>query len=486
MNNYPAMLKWISQVGATIGEGKVKRTKIVLFYLVLISVSSFLIACNRVRNSSSGDTVANTGNNTATTPSTRITPNTETTPSKFGAIPDTVNIPSGYPIEPPVDLDFPDMPAIAPGSQNIPGISPNTTGRAIAPGGAVPNQTSILPRMPTTPNSQINQRIPSSTIGRATVPNRTVIPNQPSTPAGVPSTPSQDFSTVARTPVSSGVTVPNQPSAPAGVPSTPSQDFSTVARTPVSSATTVPQKTSLPPVIPTTRSSTIPPRQAYTTPRIPTARVQPKRTSTTAKSSQNREMNYSQQSISDANAVVRGLVVARREGQIKPYTRTWRKTQDAIALLRRGKTRQEAATRAKVPMPLLTQLIEWGDNQPTITPSLLASRVKPSEDTSVATKSSPIQEVTYSQQSISDANAVVRGLVVARREGKIKPYTRTWRKTQDAIILLRRGKTRQEAATRAKVPMPLLTQLIEWGQNQPNIGSVMNIQNSQSSSEQVR
>jgi hypothetical protein len=454
MNNYPAMLKWISQVGATIGEGKVKRTKIVLFYLVLISVSSFLIACNRVRNSSSGDTVANTGNNTATTPSTRITPNTETTPSKFGAIPDTVNIPSGYPIEPPVDLDFPDMPAIAPGSQNIPGISPNTTGRAIAPGGAVPNQTSILPRMPTTPNSQINQRIPSSTIGRATVPNRTVIPNQPSTPAGVPST--------------------------------PSQDFSTVARTPVSSATTVPQKTSLPPVIPTTRSSTIPPRQAYTTPRIPTARVQPKRTSTTAKSSPNREINYSQQSISDANAVVRGLVVARREGQIKPYTRTWRKTQDAIALLRRGKTRQEAATRAKVPMPLLTQLIEWGDNQPTITPSLLASRVKPSEDTSVATKSSPIQEVTYSQQSISDANAVVRGLVVARREGKIKPYTRTWRKTQDAIILLRRGKTRQEAATRAKVPMPLLTQLIEWGQNQPNIGSVMNIQNSQSSSEQVR
>ncbi|MFQ4145850.1 hypothetical protein [Chlorogloeopsis sp. ULAP02] len=320
-----------------------KRTKNALFYLVLISVSSCLIACNRVRNNSSAPVpdTGNATNNSATTPSTRITPNPERTSSKFETIPDTVNIPSGYPIDPPVDLEFPNMPPIAPGSQNIPGVSPNTTGRAIAPGGAVPNQTSILPRMPTTPNqayttpnTQIIPRLPSSNINRASVPSRTVIPSQPSPPV---------------------------------LPNLPSQATRTVARTPVSSATTVP------PVIPTTSSraftppsSTIPSRQIYTTPKIPTARVQPKRTSTTAKSSPSQEVQYSQESISDANAVVRGLVVARREGKIKPHTRTWRQTQDAIILLRRGKTRQEAATRAKVPMSLLTQLIEWGQNQPNI------------------------------------------------------------------------------------------------------------------------
>ncbi|MDM9379117.1 ABC transporter ATP-binding protein [Chlorogloeopsis sp. ULAP01] len=447
-----------------------KRTKNVLFYLVLIVVSSYLIACNRVRNSSSGNIAADTSdaaNNSATTPNTTITPNTARTPGKFDTIPDTVNIPSGYPIDPPVDLEFPNMPPIAPGNQNIPGVSPNISDRAIVPGRAVPNQTSILPRMPTTPsqayttpNNQIIPRLPSSNINRASVPSRAIIPSQPSPPVS---------------------------------PGTPSQSSTNVARTPISSATTVPPRTSIPPVIPTTPSRaftppsrTIPSRQAYTTPKTPAARVQPKRASTTAKSTSSQEVQYSQQSISDANAVVRGLVVARREGKIKPYTRTWRQTQDAIILLRRGKTRQEAATKAKVPMSLLTQLIEQGNNQPTIASSLLASEVKPPEDTSIVTKSSPIQEVNYSQQSISDANAVVRGLVVARREGKIKPYTRTWRQTQDAIILLRRGKTRQEAATKAKVPMSLLTQLIEWGQNQPNIGSVMNLQNSQPLSEQVR
>jgi hypothetical protein len=155
-----------------------------------------------------------------------------------------------------------------------------------------------------------------------------------------------------------------------------------------------------------------------------------------------------------------GLVVAKHEGQIKPYTSTWRKSQDAISLLRRGKTRQEAAQRAGIPLPLLTQLIEWGENRPT--------RVKSVESTSIAAASSSSTEAAkYPQQAINDANAVAFGLVVAKHEGQIKPNTSTWRKAQDAISLLRRGKTRQEAAQRAGIPMPLLTQLIEWGQKRP-------------------
>jgi hypothetical protein len=153
------------------------------------------------------------------------------------------------------------------------------------------------------------------------------------------------------------------------------------------------------------------------------------------------------------------LVVAKHEGQIKPYTSTWRKSQDTISLLRRGKTRQEAAQRAGIPLPLLTQLIEWGENRPT--------RVKSVESTSIAASSSSTEAAKYPQQAINDANAVAFGLVVAKHEGQIKPNTSTWRKAQDAISLLRRGKTRQEAAQRAGIPMPLLTQLIEWGQKRP-------------------
>ncbi|MCX7596742.1 MAG: hypothetical protein N2235_23960, partial [Fischerella sp.] len=119
----------------------------------------------------------------------------------------------------------------------------------------------------------------------------------------------------------------------------------------------------------------------------------------------------------------------------------------------------------------------------TTTPSSLpAARVKPVDRHTSITASSPsIPEVNDSkqsllEQSIDDANAVVRGLVIARREGKIKPYSRTWRRSQDAIALLRQGKTRQVAASRAKLPMSVLMQLIEWGQNRPIPENISNLQ----------
>jgi|GEM_PF-3882150 len=85
----------------------------------------------------------------------------------------------------------------------------------------------------------------------------------------------------------------------------------------------------------------------------------------------------------------------------------------------------------------------------------------------VAANSSSTQNTHYLQQAIEDANATAFGLVVAMHKGQINLYSSTWRKAQDAIILLRQGKTRQEAARRAGISMPIIAQLIEWGKNRP-------------------
>jgi hypothetical protein len=67
-------------------------------------------------------------------------------------------------------------------------------------------------------------------------------------------------------------------------------------------------------------------------------------------------------------------------------------------------------------------------------------------------------------KAISNASAATRGLVIAKRTGQIKLNTTMWKKTQSAIVLLRRGMKPDDAANRANVPLPLLTQLIIWGQ----------------------
>ncbi|MBX9256229.1 hypothetical protein H1Q63_20235 [Desmonostoc muscorum CCALA 125] len=62
----------------------------------------------------------------------------------------------------------------------------------------------------------------------------------------------------------------------------------------------------------------------------------------------------------DANAVVAGLAVANRNGQIKSGSTTWKKAQDAIRLLRQGKSREEAVSRSGISQAVFNQLIEWG------------------------------------------------------------------------------------------------------------------------------
>lgn len=64
----------------------------------------------------------------------------------------------------------------------------------------------------------------------------------------------------------------------------------------------------------------------------------------------------------------------------------------------------------------------------------------------------------------NDANALAFGLAEAGRKNKVKPGSATWNKVQDAIKLLRRGKTRDEAISLSKVDKDIFHQLLEWGQ----------------------
>ena len=61
----------------------------------------------------------------------------------------------------------------------------------------------------------------------------------------------------------------------------------------------------------------------------------------------------------DANALAFGLAEAGRKGQVKPGSTTWNKVQDAIKLLRRGKTRDEAISLSQVDKTTFDQLLEW-------------------------------------------------------------------------------------------------------------------------------
>jgi hypothetical protein len=65
----------------------------------------------------------------------------------------------------------------------------------------------------------------------------------------------------------------------------------------------------------------------------------------------------------------------------------------------------------------------------------------------------------------NDANALAFGLAEAGRKGVVKPGSTTWNKVQDAIKLLRRGKTRDEAISLSQVDKNTFNQLLEWGKN---------------------
>jgi hypothetical protein len=83
-------------------------------------------------------------------------------------------------------------------------------------------------------------------------------------------------------------------------------------------------------------------------------------------------------------------------------------------------------------------------------------------------QSSPSQfnsSPTARQQSIQNANDIVKGLVVANNSGVIPIYSKTWQKVQNSISLLNRGKSLEMAAQDSGVSMDILLSLISWGQS---------------------
>lgn len=98
-------------------------------------------------------------------------------------------------------------------------------------------------------------------------------------------------------------------------------------------------------------------------------------------------------------------------------------------------------------------------------PSQLSANPAPSQSGSRANPDQiAIEKVS---NSINDANAAAFGLSEAKREGQINPGTTVWNAVQTAITWLRRGYSREAAAQRAGLQMPILNQLIAWGQNRP-------------------
>jgi hypothetical protein len=96
-------------------------------------------------------------------------------------------------------------------------------------------------------------------------------------------------------------------------------------------------------------------------------------------------------------------------------------------------------------------------------PSKPVVAVRASTKASSGNAIQPWDTASASGQSLSEANAIMRGLVVARNRGKIVPNGPTWRKTQDAVRLMRQGYSRSEAARRSGVPLSKLDTLVAIG-----------------------
>ncbi|MBG1269774.1 hypothetical protein [Nostoc sp. WHI] len=113
-------------------------------------------------------------------------------------------------------------------------------------------------------------------------------------------------------------------------------------------------------------------------------------------------------------------------------------------------------TRPRSPQPLTVQKPQVQQPSPpqtiTVPPSQSVAVLRPNPGT---TLNGAIQR--------NDANALAFGLAEAGRKGQVKPGSTTWNKVQDAIKLLRRGKTKEEAISLSQVDKNTFNQLLEWG-----------------------
>ncbi len=93
-----------------------------------------------------------------------------------------------------------------------------------------------------------------------------------------------------------------------------------------------------------------------------------------------------------------------------------------------------------------------------------ANKVKMSTRTTPSPTSANNAIASSSNNSIAQANALVRGLVAARQKGQINHGTTTWKKIQSVVRLMRRGDSKQKAAQDVGISPKLIDQLIIWGQ----------------------
>ncbi|OYD90438.1 hypothetical protein CDG77_17335 [Nostoc sp. 'Peltigera membranacea cyanobiont' 213] len=118
--------------------------------------------------------------------------------------------------------------------------------------------------------------------------------------------------------------------------------------------------------------------------------------------------------------------------------------------------------RMRMPIPLTVQKpqsVPPMDKQPSLPPQTITVQ-KPQ---SVAVlRPNPGTTLNGAIQR-NDANALAFGLAEAGRKNEVKPGSTTWNKVQDAIKLLRRGKTRDEAISRSGIDAKVFYQLIQWG-----------------------
>jgi hypothetical protein len=73
-------------------------------------------------------------------------------------------------------------------------------------------------------------------------------------------------------------------------------------------------------------------------------------------------------------------------------------------------------------------------------------------------------QISLSQNSsITKANTLVKGLVVARQKGQISYQSKLWRQIQTVILLLRRNNSIEEATRRSGVSEQIVNQLLTLG-----------------------
>lgn len=261
-------------------------------------------------------------------------------------------------------------------------IEPKCTSLTIVPDSEQPTLSPIIPsRQPPVVRPSVLDQLPTTT---SSIQRQTALAQKPSSitttteqPLAVP-TPPPSFARAA-TRVSSNPTPQNN-----WTPEPPKQPVptSTPKRSPTSTklATSSPQEMVAAPNPPSSSRKvsqqsrvairsplTTKPQQRTAKPRVQrvtASRTTRERTTVVINSSVVRANKDPQQSTDDANAIAFGLRTANENGQIKTRSTMWRKAQSAIRLLRRGKTRVEAAQIANIPENTLEQLIKWGQQRP--------------------------------------------------------------------------------------------------------------------------